>query len=532
MHRRSLAEGGWRLRLFVVVGLATTIQLLFAPGAAQANEVGFAPCEDIPFADAVCDAVDSVNEAVDFASDPLGYVADLFQQAVTHLLTELVNVLQATTTIDWNAPGFLRTYGMAFAASSVLTVILWLIAAGKRALQGVPPLQALTESIGFLLLSVVVSALAPAAVAYVTQMFDQAAEAMFAPVASDAGKVADTVTVALAVLAVVPGGPIIITFLALGLLTAVAGVWMELIVRDALILSGLVFGTTVFSGLVDRNLWGHVKRWVGVMGAIIASKYVTLTTIALATGMLASDGGDDPSVGQSFATVFTAIALLWLALYLPFQLAKFLPLLGDEVQGMYQARDDFKGRAQNAGGQLGDSFEELKGRFGGGGEAAGGQDFAGGSAAGAETATAATGVGAAAVLGKKALDGVADIAEQAAERGVGAAGGDGGGSGEAADAAAGSRTGSPDAAGDSSELSVDPSAAGAPPPSSATGPSGGGSAATATERLDEPPPSTDPEADPPPPSWPPAQPPHEEPHPAEAEEPFSDPDLHQPGANR
>ncbi|MEO3753584.1 hypothetical protein [Streptomyces sp. B6B3] len=509
MHRRSWAEGSWRLRLVLVVGLAATIQVLLAPDAARASEVGFAPCEDIPFADAVCDAVSSVNEAVDFASDPLGYVADLFKQAVTHLLTEMVDVLLATTTIDWNDPGFLRTYGMAFAVSSVLTVILWLIAAGKRALQGVPPLQAVTESIGCLLLSVVVSALAPAAVAYATQMFDQAAEAMFAPVASDAGEIAGTVTAAMAVLAVVPGGPIILTFLALGLLTAVAGVWMELIVRDALILSGLVFGVTVFSGLVDRNLWGHVKRWVGVMGAIIASKYVTLTTIALATGMLASDGGDEPSVGQSFATVFTAIALLWLALYLPFQLAKFLPLLGDEVQGMYQARDDFKDRAQNVGGQVGDTFSELKGRLGGGGAEGGGQGgVEGGAEAGAgETAAASTGVGAAALAGKKAVDVTAEQTERAAERGVDAANGDDAARTEAGAESATVPRGDRDAEGASS--APDTTATGPPGGPSSPGTPDTSSAGTAAGSAEAPDSTAGTEQ--PPLSWPPAAPSHEEP---------------------
>src|SRR2546421_395750 len=153
---------------------------------------------------------------------------------------------------------------------------------------------------------------------------------MFAPVADDAANLTVVVTAALGVLLAIPGGQLIVVSLALSMLGAVACVWLELIVRDALIFAGLVFGTTVFSGLVDRNLWSHVRRWVGVMAAVIASKYVTLTTIALATGMMAGDSSEDASIGMAFATVFTAIALLWLALYLPFQLAKFLPLLGDE----------------------------------------------------------------------------------------------------------------------------------------------------------------------------------------------------------
>jgi len=430
------AETAQRLvaRLRLVVVMSTGFQLVFA---SQAHANGFSnwACADVPFADMVCSTVQATNKAIDFMNDPFGYIAQFFNNAVTSLFTEMIKALLTTTTIDWTNEGFLRTYAMAFAASSVLTVILWLLAVAKRAFQGAPPMQAVGESIGFLLLSVMVTALAPAAIAYVTELFDEAAAAMFAPVAGDAGSMAGTVTVAMAALMAIPGGQVIVIFLALAMLSAVAGVWLELIVRDDLILSGLVFGASVFSGLVDRSMWSHVKKWVGVMGGIIASKYVTLTTIALATGLLSHSGSGPPSVAQSFATVFTGIGMLWLALYLPFQLAKFLPIIGDDIAGMYQARDDFKNRAQNVGSQVGDTFGELKSRLGGGGGGGGEGGEEGGEAEGAaesgsemgaaEVGASATGVGAAAVAAKKGVDTLKDQAEQAADRGVKGATGDG-----------------------------------------------------------------------------------------------------------
>ncbi len=523
MRLRMSAETMQRLRtrLLLITGLTTTFQVFFAVGQqAHANAFSDWSCKHIPFADKICHTVEATNKAIDFMSDPLGYIAQFFNNAVTSLFTQMIKALLSTTRIDWGNPGFLRTYTMAFAASSVLTVILWLFAVAKRALQGVPPLQALGESIGFLLMSVVVSALAPAAVAYVTELFDEAAEAMFAPVAGDAASMVVTVTAAMAALMAIPGGAVIVLFLAMGMLTAIAGVWLELIVRNALILSGLVFGASVFSGLVDKSLWNHNKRWVGVMGAIIASKYVTFTTIALATGMLASSGHGDTSVVQSFATVFTALALLFLALFLPFTLAKFLPLMGDELQHMYQARDDLKGRAQNLGSQAGDTFGELKSRFGGRGGSGGGGDGAdddgggdggeasGEEAAGAEGAAASTGVGAAAVAGKKGVDMAKDQAEQAAERGVdGATAGTdddthgapdtpptGPGSGSGPDAGPGGPGGSGTGAGEPG-----PGGPGGfpedhtPPPSAPAGGESGGEA--------------------PPPSWPPSEPPAHEPPP-------------------
>jgi hypothetical protein len=478
--------------------MTTTFQVLAGYNhPAQANGFSDWSCHNIPFADKVCKTVESTNKAVDFMSDPLGYIAQFFNNAVTSLFTQMIKALLSTTTIDWSDPGFLRTYTMAFAASSVLTVFLWLIAVAKRALQGVDPLQAVTESIGYLLISVVVSALAPAAIAYTTELFDQAALAMFMPVAGDAARMVVTVTTAMSVIMSIPGGAVLVMFLALGMLSAVAGVWLELIVRDALIFAGLVFGTTVFSGLVDRNLWSHTKRWVGVMVAVIASKYVTFTTIALATGMLASDSGK-PSVGQAFATVFTAIALQWLALYLPFLLSRFLPILGDELAGMYQARDDFKGRAKSVGSAAGDTFGELASRFGGGGggSASGGGGEAGsgeeGEAAGAdgaemgaeEAGAAATGVGAVAVAAKKGAEKVKDNAEESAEQGTEAATGDSGGGQSDTPGTrppggaepAGSNPGS-GAAGSTSDAGEDPSVSG-PQPAPAASPAPDASADT------------------------------------------------------
>lgn len=447
MRPRISADGPerFRSRILWIVAITTTFQVFAAYNQpAQANGFSDWSCHNIPFADKVCKTVEATNKGIDFMSDPLGYIAQFFNNAVTSLFTQMVKALLSTTTIDWSDPGFLRTYTMAFAASTVLTVILWLIAVAKRALQGVDPLQAITESIGYLLISVVVSALAPAGIAYITELFDEAANAMLGPVAGDASRMVVTVTSAMAVIMSIPGGAVLVIFLALGMLSAVAGVWLELIVRDALVLAGLVFGTTVFSGLVDRDLWGHTKRWIGVMCGIIASKYVTFTTIALASGMLASHSGK-PSVGQAFATVFTAIALFWLALYLPFQLSKFLPILGDELQGMYQARDDFKGRAKTAGSVAGDTFGELASRFGGGSETGGGagggagsdeeagESDSGGAEMGAEEAgTAATGVGAVAVAAKKGAEKVQDKVEDSAEQGAEAASGESGGSDQSA----------------------------------------------------------------------------------------------------
>uniref|UniRef100_UPI002F9066AF hypothetical protein n=1 Tax=Kitasatospora sp. NBC_01519 TaxID=2903576 RepID=UPI002F9066AF len=269
------------------------------------------------------------------------------------------------TQIDWGNAGFIRTYTMAFGASVVLTVVLWLVAVAKRALQGVNPVQALGESIGYLLLSVMTSAFAPLGIAYVTQIFDGIAEAMLSPVTQDLPKIGAVLATMLLVLLVIPGGPLIVLAVGFFLLMAVLGVWLEIIVRNALIYTGLVFGPTVFAGLVDKDLWGHTKRWFGIVVGIIASKYVTFTTLALASGLLAGRSSEKASVAQAFGTCLTAVALFFLALYLPFQVAKFIPILGDQLQDVFSSRKQMEGGLSNVAQSAKSSFGDLKSKLSG-----------------------------------------------------------------------------------------------------------------------------------------------------------------------
>lgn len=54
-----------------------------------------------------------------------------------------------------------------------------------------------------------------------------------------------------------------------------------LVARNALILTGVVFGPVVFAGLVDRDLWGHTKKYIGVITGIIISKWVMMVVLAM-----------------------------------------------------------------------------------------------------------------------------------------------------------------------------------------------------------------------------------------------------------
>ncbi|MGW7521844.1 hypothetical protein ACWGJ2_40390, partial [Streptomyces sp. NPDC054796] len=88
----SAETRGWmRARLVWVTGLTATLTILLAQGQAQANNFSDWSCKNIPFADKVCDVVEETNQAIDFASDPLGYIAQFFNNAVTSVFTQMMN---------------------------------------------------------------------------------------------------------------------------------------------------------------------------------------------------------------------------------------------------------------------------------------------------------------------------------------------------------------------------------------------------------------------------------------------------------
>lgn len=69
--------------------------------------------------------------------------------------------MQETANVDFTNAKFLQQYAVVFAASTVLTLLLWLLAVAKRAVRGVPLSTAISEAIGFLWLTVLASAFTP-----------------------------------------------------------------------------------------------------------------------------------------------------------------------------------------------------------------------------------------------------------------------------------------------------------------------------------------------------------------------------------
>ncbi|MEV4872836.1 hypothetical protein [Streptomyces syringium] len=330
--------------------------------------------------------------------------------------------------IDWGNPGFLRLYGLVFALATVFTMVQWLISVVKRVVRGVPVAQAAMENVGYLLMSVVVAGFMPVAVAYTVDFVDSAAEEILGDYIAEVfvgGLVIFTALAAISVL--LPGVGVVIAIpIALMILLAVFGLWVMLVVRNALILLGLVFGPLVFSGLVDKDLWGHTRKWVGVMGGIIASKLGIYLALALAGALLdgIADSGDRMTLPQAIGTCITFLALLFVALFMPFQIAKWLPFVGDEIQAMSQVKDEAGQRAKTVKQKQDDIKTQAAAKNSAGG---GGSDARGATGMASKAAPPA----AAAMAAKEGLDQARAQTSQAARDGADNVFGDGGGRGGA-----------------------------------------------------------------------------------------------------
>lgn len=95
------------------------------------------------------------------ALNPLASLARGCADAASWIVGKLSEAVKGSAEVDFTNPAFLKQYSVVFAASTILTLVLWLFAVAKRAVRGVPLTTAMSEAIGFLWLTVLASAFTP-----------------------------------------------------------------------------------------------------------------------------------------------------------------------------------------------------------------------------------------------------------------------------------------------------------------------------------------------------------------------------------
>lgn len=277
-----------------------------------------------------------------FATDPLGAIAQATAEAAVWFITKLAVAINATTTVDFTNPGFIKQYAVVFAASAFLTLIVWMVAVTKRAVRGVPLGTALGEAIGYLWLAVMASAFTPAVLHLSVSVVDSITAAIASGTKQDTDKFLDGFSQGLDPQSL-GGGPVTLIFVSMFAILAAMILWIELLVRAALLYVGAILGTVVYAGIVNRDLWGHVRRWAGMMIAILLAKPIIVIVLGLAMAASSGAEGDDKLAG-----VLTGLAIMFLAIFASVMVYRFVPALGDDVASLRAGRMEMASSTKSA----------------------------------------------------------------------------------------------------------------------------------------------------------------------------------------
>ncbi|NUK75740.1 hypothetical protein, partial [Streptomyces lunaelactis] len=259
------------------------------------------------------------------ALDPLASLARGCADAAVWTVDTLSKAVKSTATVDFTNTTFLSQYAVVFAAATILTLVLWLLAVAKRAIRGVPLTTAISEAIGFLWLTVLASAFTPLILYTLVSATDGVTEVIAGGTSGQTEQFFGNFSAALKKGNDIGGGPIMLIVVSLVTVLAAGVLYLELFIRAVLLYVGALLGVVVYAGLVDKNMWGHVRRWAGIMIAIILVKPVIAIVLGIAGALSANKGPD------SFSAVVSGLAIILLAIFASAMIYRFVPGFGDEI---------------------------------------------------------------------------------------------------------------------------------------------------------------------------------------------------------
>lgn len=362
------------------------------------------------------------------------------------LISEVAKGIDETTTPKLTGAGFLTAYRRMAEIAALMGMAMLLIAIIEGAAQG---------SVGTLLRVALVNlplALIATSVAYVvvqlllvatdglcqaisgsghkgSQEFFKAAISGLGEVGGAAGRElgAGTTHSSIGEIAGEAGGaasaPLFVSFL-LAIVGAFAAilVWLELLMRDVAVYVTALFTPFALAAAIRPRGGGALRRTCELLVAVIGSKFVIVSIIVLAAGLIAHPEGVE--------AVLAASALMVLAAFAPFVLLKLVPFAEGAMNAAYTRRSAAGGMV--GGVQLASDVQMLRGmsrsNWGGSGvtlwdAAEGGGGVGAGDPGGARTAAKGSGVagaGESAGAGKAAAAGGAAGGAAGAVAGVAA----------------------------------------------------------------------------------------------------------------
>jgi hypothetical protein len=293
----------------------------------------------------VTDAIEGVGKGI------FDQITTWVSEGAGWLIEQVVSEIEKTTTPKLTTEGFLAEYGQmseiaaVLAAAMVLLAMLEAIAQGSwgvlaRTVFVQLPVAFIGTSVAFVLVQMLLVATdgmchgIAAATHEHSQHFFKSAIAGLAKTGASAGEKGGAATGGPAAGAV--GGavavPLFVTFL-----TAIIGafaaffVWIELIARDAAIYVVSLFMPMALAASIWPRWSGALRRTGELLVVIISSKFVIVSVIALAAGLLADKE-------QGVEHLLAASALMLLACFAPFMLLKLVPFAEGAMASAYGRR--------------------------------------------------------------------------------------------------------------------------------------------------------------------------------------------------
>lgn len=254
--------------------------------------------------------------------DPLQQIAQKVADAADWTARHLGEVIADRNSVDFTNEGFLRQYAVVFAASTILVLLLWLLGIAKRAVRGVPMGTAIGEAIGLLWTAVAATAFTPLILYTVVNAVSAVTDVLVSALGGEPGGVFASLGTALKE-GRIGGGPIILIIASVLTILLCGAVWLLLVLRAMSLYAGALLGVVVYSGLVDKDLWGHIRRWAAIMVGLILIEPIVVIVLGLAA-VLENTG----ETGPVAAGLAVSACALGAAGYLIFQ----FPGFGDSIK--------------------------------------------------------------------------------------------------------------------------------------------------------------------------------------------------------
>lgn len=273
-----------------------------------------------------CDlAGDAANAA---ASSVLDQTAASFGSAANDVLQAVNGAIDATTSIDLNAPWFRSN--VALISAIVLPIIVGLFI--LQIIGGI--MRREPGALGRALWGLVKSLVFAAAAITVAQSLIVATDEMSNGVANAAGmSIKDAFSRFLLGSVLTGMGAALEIVLAILLIIGALVVWGTLLLRKAAVLVVAVFAPVAFAGSAHQRTSAWTRRWIETMVALIVTKLAMVVVFVLGASAFGQAGGGGESTGAALSDLLTGVLLVFMTALTPVASYKFLHWAEMEVAG-------------------------------------------------------------------------------------------------------------------------------------------------------------------------------------------------------